>query len=271
MISFEEFYGSIYKFVSKNIFSLSVLLGLFVIYLLVSAEEGFTNMGADYPGVFNKEGGDVSSDSGSNNDNNNVEKIIPLPKPLNQQPTQTMKKEAEYLASNKSNDAKHLGDYSLLPPGMIPSNNYRNNSQLLAERSGYGNIQGLVEGEMFQALGDLESGVSGIKKGLETATNSSSKKITLKLIYAPWCGWSKKALPDFDKIMSEMNNTTQNGVTIIIEKHNSEENKEIVKKYNVRGFPHYVLEVSEGDTVTKTVKVQDRDYQGLKKVIMNNL
>ena len=71
--------------------------------------------------------------------------------------------------------------------------------------------------------------------------------------------------------MSEMNNTTQNGVTIIIEKYNSDENKEIVKKYNVRGFPHYVLEVSDGDTVTKTVKVQDRDYAGLKKVIMNNL
>ena len=71
--------------------------------------------------------------------------------------------------------------------------------------------------------------------------------------------------------MKDMHNTTKNGVTIIIEKHNSDENKEIVKKYNVKGFPHYILEVSEGGTVTKTVKVQDRDYDGLKKVIMNNL
>ena len=154
---------------------------------------------------------------------------------------------------------------------MIPSNNYRNNSQLLAERSGSGNIQGIVEGEMFQALGDLESSFPTATKDIKSITKPSSKKITLKLIYAPWCGWSKKALPDFDKIMSEMNNTTQNGVTIIIEKHNSDENKEIVKKYNVRGFPHYILEVSEGNSVTKTVKVQDRDYLGLKKVIMNNL
>jgi len=264
MISFEDFSSRVTNFISNNIYSLSVLVGLFFIYLLITMEEGFTNMGAEFPGVFENNGKPTNTVKSE-------DKIIPDPKPLNQEPTQTMKKEAEYLASNKSNDAKHLGDYSLLPPGMIPSNNFRNNSQLLAERSGYGNIQGLAEGEMFHALGDLESGVSGIEKGLDSATKPSSKKITLKLIYAPWCGWSKKALPDFDKIMSELNNTTKNGVTIIIEKYNSDENKEIVKKYNVRGFPHYVLEVSEGNTVTKTVKVQDRDYAGLKKVIMNNL
>mgnify|MGYP001204712560 CR=1 FL=1 len=263
MLSFDELLTSIKKFLSKNVYSLSVLVGLFFIYLLITMEEGFTNMGANYPDIFNK--------GKPTNTVNSDEKIIPDPKPLNQKPTQTMKKESEFLASNKTNDANFMGSYSLLPSGMIPSNNFRNNSQLLSERSGSGNIQGLVEGEMFQALGDLESGLSSIDKGLDSATKSSSKKITLKLIYAPWCGWSKKALPDFDKIMSELNNTTKNGVTIIIEKHNSDENKEIVKKYNVRGFPHYILEVSEGDTVTKTVKVQDRDYQGLKKVIMNNL
>ena len=260
MFSVDEVYDSGRKFVSKNIYSLSVLVGLFFIYLLVTTEEGIANMGAEYPGVFEK--------GKPTNTVNSEEKIIPDPKPLNQKPTATMKKESEYLASNKSNDAKHLGDYSLLPPGMIPSNNYRNNSQLLAERSGYGNISGLIEGEMFQALGDLEN---GLPKKQEGPVSKSSKKIILKLIYAPWCGWSKKALPDFDKIMNELNNTSKNGVTIIIEKHNSDDNKEIVKKYNVRGFPHYVLEVVEGDTVTKTVKVQDRDYAGLKKVIMNNL
>tara|TARA_B100000085_G_scaffold248325_1_gene243283 strand:+ start:296 stop:1087 length:792 start_codon:yes stop_codon:yes gene_type:complete len=263
MISFDEFSSSVYKFISNNVYSLSVLVGLFFIYLLVTTEEGIANMGAEYPGVFEK--------GKPTNTVKSEEKIIPDPKPLNQKPTPTMKKESEYLASNKSNDAKHLGDYSLLPPGMIPSNNYRNNSQLLAERGGSGDIQGFVEGGMFQALGDLESGVSNLEKDLDSISKPSSKKIVLKLIYAPWCGWSKKALPDFDKIMSELNNTTKNGVTIIIEKYNSDENKEIVKKYNVRGFPHYVLEVIEGDTVTKTVKVQSRDYQGLKKVIMNNL
>ena len=35
--------------------------------------------------------------------------------------------------------------------------------------------------------------------------------------------------------MNELNNTSKNGVTIIIEKYNSDENKEIVKKYNIRG------------------------------------
>ena len=263
MLSFDELQVSVKRFISQNFYSLSVLIGLFFIYLLVTTEEGIANMGAEYPSAF--ENGKPTNTVKSE------EKIIPDPKPLKQKPTPTMKKESDYLASNKSNDANFKGSYSLLPQGMIPSNNFRNNSQLLAERSGSGNIKGIVEGEMFQALGDLESPLSGLEKGLDTVTKSSSKKIILKLIYAPWCGWSKKALPDFDKIMSELNNTSKNGVTIIIEKHNSDENKEIVKKYNVRGYPHYVLEVVEGDTVTKTVKVQDRDYQGLKKVIMNNL
>jgi len=265
MMSFDELVGSVKRFISKNVYSLSALVGLFFMYLLISMEEGLTNMGAKYPDAL---GGKPGGDSGSTEKD---EKIIPLPKPLKQTPPPTMKKETDYLSDNRANDSNLLGSYSLLPPGMIPSNNFRNNSQLLSERSGAGNIQGIVEGEMFQALGDLESDLSNVKEDVASIGKPSSKKVTLILIYAPWCGWSKKALPEFDRIMKDMHNTTKNGVTIIIEKHNSDENKEIVKKYNVKGFPHYILEVSEGGTVTKTVKVQDRDYDGLKKVIMNNL
>jgi thiol-disulfide isomerase/thioredoxin len=260
MFSVDEVYESGRKFVSKNMYSLSVLIGLFLIYALVTTEEGISNMGAAYPGVF--EGGKPTNSVKSDG------KIIPDPKPLKQKPTATMTKESEYLAHNRVDNDKFMEKYSLLSPGMVPSNNYRQNSQLLSERGSGGDITGIIEGSMFQALGDIDSETSMKKSG---ASSPSSKKITLKLIYAPWCGWSKKALPEFDKIMNELNNTSKNGVTIIIEKHNSDENKEIVKKYNIRGFPHYILEISEGDTVTKTVKVQDRDYAGLKKVIMNNL
>ena len=265
MLSVDEFYGSLRKFGAQNMYSLSILVGLFFIYLIVNAEEGFINSG-EYPGVFSKsEKGAPAKKAQSNDDG----PIIPTPKPLKQEPTRTMKDETNFLAKNINENS---GDYLLLDDGMIPTRN-GTNSQLSAERCGYGDIQGIVEGRAFQEFGQLDSGQAttggGATGGMKASP--SSKKITLKLIYAPWCGWSKKALPDFDKIMGEMNNKTINGVTIVVEKHNSDENKEIVKKYNVTGFPHYILEVYEGGSVIKTVKVQDRDYSGLKKVIMNNL
>ena len=67
-----------------------------------------------------------------------------------------------------------------------------------------------------------------------------------------------------------MDNTEIRGTQIRIEKYNSDDKPDIVKKYNVRGFPHYLLEVIEDGSVTKTVKVQVRDVDGLKKVIQNN-
>ena len=268
MMSFEEFYHSGKHFIVHNVQSLSLLVGLFVIYLLITMEEGFTNYG-EYPAVLS--GADkgsvkdpVKSGSGVTKEN-----IIPSPKPLTQKPTPTMQKETDYLSQNKSSDdANFVGSYSLLPKGMVPQNDFKKNSQLLSNRPTTGNISGIIEGDMFQGIGDLtESRDTQVKP---TAT-MSSKIVTLLLIYAPWCGHSKRALPDFDRIMSEMNNTSENGVKIVVEKHDSDVNKEIVKKYNVRGFPHYIMEVSEDGVVTKTVTVQSRDYDGLKKAIMNNV
>ena len=256
MMSFEEAYSSSKNFFLKNSISLGVLFGLMCIYLLLNMEEGFTNF-APFP----ESVGDGGGGAAPVKDN---KEVIPAPKPLNQKPTQTMKKETDYLAANKANDANFLGSYSLLPDGMVPSNNFRNNSQLLAERPGSGNVQGIAGGEMFQALGDLESSKR------EVPQKRSKKTVSLKLIYAPWCGHSKRALPAFDKVAAEMDNTEIRGTQVRVEKYNSDDKPDIVKKYNVRGFPHYLLEVIEDGSVTKTVKVQVRDVDGLKKVILNN-
>jgi thiol-disulfide isomerase/thioredoxin len=88
--------------------------------------------------------------------------------------------------------------------------------------------------------------------------------LKIVLIYASWCGHSKKMLPDFAKIESEFHNKTINGTLVIIEKH-TDENKELVKEYGVKGFPT-LFSVKNG---TRS-PLNERTYEGLKNHIESN-
>jgi thiol-disulfide isomerase/thioredoxin len=62
------------------------------------------------------------------------------------------------------------------------------------------------------------------------------------LVYAPWCGHSKKMLPDFEKIKSEYDGQTVNGNKVSILMYNSDVDKDKVKEYQVKGFPTLFVE-----------------------------
>ena len=96
------------------------------------------------------------------------------------------------------------------------------------------------------------------------AKGSSDKSLNLKMIYHPGCGHCKKAMTAFDKLISDKNNTEINGYKIKVSKHDNNE-KALLAKYNVSGFPTYKLETPSG---VKDVKV--RDYDGLFNVLKNN-
>jgi len=69
------------------------------------------------------------------------------------------------------------------------------------------------------------------------------------IIYAPWCGWSKKSLPDFEKMDSKLNNIPKsqtNGWDVSCDLYNSEtpEGKKAAKDYKVQGFPAVFVEVN---------------------------
>jgi len=78
-----------------------------------------------------------------------------------------------------------------------------------------------------------QQGAQGPPKGGE---------VNLVLVYAPWCGYSKKMLPDYEKIKAEFDGKTINGKKINIIMYNSDVDKDKVKEYQVEGFPTLFLE-----------------------------
>lgn len=105
-----------------------------------------------------------------------------------------------------------------------------------------------------------------------------SKKVHMKMIYAPWCGWSKKARPEFDKFKDDMHGQVVNGVQVHASVVNSEEDKDEMDKHKdkVQGFPTFLVEIYDGGKHlgTEVVDLTERTYDGLVdavKKIINSL
>ena len=76
-------------------------------------------------------------------------------------------------------------------------------------------------------------------------SSNEDKIIEVILIYADWCGYSRKAEPEFDRLLEEMDDTDYKGYILDIkkyeEKKNTPEFKEIVTDVKIRGFPTIVV------------------------------
>lgn len=60
------------------------------------------------------------------------------------------------------------------------------------------------------------------------------------MIHADWCGYCKKAMPDFDALSGMMVEHYKNG-KLLIAKLSGPDNKGITSKYKVKGYPTFVL------------------------------
>ena len=69
-----------------------------------------------------------------------------------------------------------------------------------------------------------------------------ANEVNLVLVYAPWCGYSKKMIPDYEKVKAEFDGKTINGKKINIIMYNSDVDKAKVKEYQVKGFPTLFFE-----------------------------
>ena len=94
-----------------------------------------------------------------------------------------------------------------------------------------------------------------------------SKKVHMKMMYAPWCGWSKKARPEFDKFKDDMHGQVVNGVQVHASVVDSEEDKGEMEKHKdkIQGFPTFLVEIyDDGKHLgTEVVDLTERTYDGL--------
>lgn len=66
---------------------------------------------------------------------------------------------------------------------------------------------------------------------------------TLYMFYTNWCGFSKKALPEWDKLPST---ATYGSTTVTVKKIDCEERTDMCTQYDIKSYPNVKLETSGG-------------------------
>ena len=95
------------------------------------------------------------------------------------------------------------------------------------------------------------------------------KEVRLIMLFAPWCGYSKKAKPDFDKVIENHHGQMKNGTMVKVILYDTDKRKDMVEKYKVQGFPSYFLELEGHDGNVETKQVKERSYEKLEQTILS--
>lgn len=85
------------------------------------------------------------------------------------------------------------------------------------------------------------------------------------MYYTTWCGYCKKAKPEWQKIFDEYHNKVINGVAIKILKIDGDKNPDIMKQEEISGFPTFKF-ILNGKPMTYD---GDRIYEDFKQYIDN--
>ena len=96
--------------------------------------------------------------------------------------------------------------------------------------------------------------------------STDERKIEVHFVYAEWCGHSRKALPDFQKLVNEKGVKTIAGIPLeFVMTDESSPNMEQFKD-KIQGFPTYMALYKENGTVIKVeeVSVPNRTADGIR-------
>ena len=93
------------------------------------------------------------------------------------------------------------------------------------------------------------------KEGFETP------RAVCSMYYTNWCGYSKRALPEYKKLINTHHGKKINGVSVIVEKIDCEKEKELCKENNIKGYPTIKLFYNDKKHTYKG----DRNFHHLKK------
>jgi thiol-disulfide isomerase/thioredoxin len=91
---------------------------------------------------------------------------------------------------------------------------------------------------------------STMNQNLGVKPTGSKKELELHMVYTTWCGHSKRAMPDFDKVANEVHGSIMGDHTISVVKHDADtaEGKSFSKEHGVKGFPTHFF-IVEGEKI----------------------
>ena len=113
-----------------------------------------------------------------------------------------------------------------------------------------------VGGEAHKCHHNLDD---GFKVGANLPGNSDNT-CHVTMVWADWCGFSKKAEPEFKSLMDEYEGKEVDGCKLTFKQIEEKEMKadpELMKKYKVDGFPTYFCEMNGKHETFNAIEKQD--------------
>jgi len=97
------------------------------------------------------------------------------------------------------------------------------------------------------------------KEGASNTDTHIKKKCNIVMFYAPWCGWSKKAIPDFEKAMNKY--ASHDTIHFAMVDCTSASGDNTCKIYGVNSFP--TIKHLDSDGNEKVTHSGSRDFESL--------
>ena len=96
----------------------------------------------------------------------------------------------------------------------------------------------------------------------DIAEDFANNDVVVRMFHVKWCGYCKRAKPDFMKFMQQNDGKIINGRKISIEMVDCEENKNneaLAKRFGVQGYPTFIM---TKDGQNKSYEGADRSPKG---------
>ena len=243
---------------------LFILVGLGSCYLFKDQISGFSNFAS-----FGDEGGSGPG-SGSGPSHMNMpdhdsgiknEPVVGVQlKPRKPEPTPSTKRALEVMSQKAPVERKMIHQKNgllvqdsmvfkpfdevwnpgFMPLDMVFKNVNKSNTNIMGQPMGPDRPMG-PSPMAPSPMGPSPMGPSPMAQPSGSPPTAGGNSVNLVLIYAPWCGHSKRMLPDYERLKSEFDGKNINGKNINISMY-TDEDKDKVKEYGVKGFPSLFIE-----------------------------